>query len=603
MPRKTTAIVSPNLGLYLDRPVIDVPSRALIDGYNFRIKEGRLSNLNLGWERFSLDWTLNGPVTFIDNFFPRGQAEHLLFGTLTDIYRYDGASDSVVFLTPRYATGSAAASGTAVTGSGGTLWLANAKAGDEIHFGNAAQTDPTATWFTIATVNSDTSITLTASAGTIGAGAYTIRQKFTGDLQDQWSIDTFTQDAVSGNDQWVATNGIQFPVSWDGIATQVTVHSELGFTCKALATYSNMMIYGNILDSGVEFPSSIINSDVGKPFVAGDAGAGISEQFRVHDGTDGIENLVTLGDYLTVYSERHVIPIQFVGAPLIFLFRRAVVGIGPVAHNAIVDFGDYHEFVGSDAQYVFDGVSVRETNSQVWREIIRQTDPIRRPQIFAHFDEENGDIIWSVPSTTDPGAGTAGNAPVTGWSEHYLEDVPPDVNAPFSKRAFPFTASGYYERAEGLTWENALGNWDEYNYAWNDQFFTLGFPQNIVGDITGKIFILNETQTGDGALLPSYIRFPRMALGDGRDRGLLRRVYPFSDKLDNELTISMYAADNAVAAAVLLASFAFDTTLSEGGHFQSVFRRARYIELQFGTPGHAWRLSGYDYDITDGGRR
>ena len=83
---KSTAVVSPGLGLYLGQPSIATNPRALIDGANFRIKEGKLSNLNLGWTAFStVNWLpLNGPVILIDNFFPRG-TEHLIFGTPKDL--------------------------------------------------------------------------------------------------------------------------------------------------------------------------------------------------------------------------------------------------------------------------------------------------------------------------------------------------------------------------------------------------------------------------------------------------------------------------------------------------------------------------------------
>lgn len=75
-----------------------------------------------------------------------------------------------------YVVGQAAASGTAVTGSGGTLWSASRLAvGSRIGFGS---TDPTAitTWYEISAIGSDTSITLTGSAGTIAAGPYVIEE-------------------------------------------------------------------------------------------------------------------------------------------------------------------------------------------------------------------------------------------------------------------------------------------------------------------------------------------------------------------------------------------------------------------------------------------
>ena len=179
MPRAkaNAAIVEPNLGLYLDRPSLAIPPGALSDGYNFRIINGRITNDAIGFSRFQA-FTLNGPVKLIANLYLRDGTDRLVFGTLTDLYRYRSATTDVRFITPIYATGTASASGTTVTGTG-TSWTANVKAGDQMYFGDAAQTDPDATWYTVDSVTSDTELELTADAGTVVDGDYTVRQLFT----------------------------------------------------------------------------------------------------------------------------------------------------------------------------------------------------------------------------------------------------------------------------------------------------------------------------------------------------------------------------------------------------------------------------------------
>lgn len=599
--RKSTAVVTPNLGLYLNRPAIDVPVRALIDGHNFRIKNGKLENLNIGWTRLSDDWELNGAVMKIDSFFPRTLENFTLFVTPSDIYLYDGDTDTVSFLTPRYATGTAAANGTTVTGTG-TTWTTNAEAGDFISFGDAAETDPNATWYEIANVGGDTTITLTDTAGIVADGPYTIRKVFAGNFSDRWSTTIFVGDGTSGDDLWFATNGVDDVVTWNGTDTQVTPHPELGFTCTTVAVFANMLIYGNVTDAD-SYPTSIINSDVGLPLNAGDTGTGLSEQFRVHDGSDGILAMDRLGDYLVIYSEDHLVTAQFVGSDLVFLFRTAITGHGVMSGQAYANFGDFHQFVSPDGEFMFDGVTVREINTHVWRYVVRQIDPTRKRHVYSLFDEDNGDLIWSVPSSQDAGAGTITSAPEVAWSEHYLEDVPEPTKMPHSKRDFPFTASGHYERAAGLTWDTVEGTWADFNFSWNDQFFSQAFPQILVGDADGIIYVLNDGQEGNGEALPSYVHFGRFSLGDGRRRGLLARVYPFASQLVGDLTVKVWLSDHAAGQEFSGGTYALDMALPEGGHFVTPYRRARYVELQFGTDGHSWQLSGYDTDMRDGGMR
>lgn len=821
------ATTSPNYGLIFDRPPINIPAKGLQDGLNFRVKNGTLESRNLGWERFSDDWTLNGPVYLIDNFFPRNLDEQLIFGTITDLYVYDPNTDTVRFLTPNYEVGTASVSGTAVTGVG-TNWDPDIDVNDEIVFGQAnytgtnpsgndsfthvllhfdgvdasttftdtaigdvirtwtaagnAQIDtaqskfggasgffdgtgdwittpdsggltlpsnwsidvqvrpavdgtalsiagqmdaggteagsawdmikqsdnrirfrvsdgvafttitstdtvlagawthievtrsagflymfingvpqgsPTAfsatiqnsaqvlgvgargglttspwngwidefrlsiagarhtaaftpptemylsAWFTIQAITNDTSITLSTSAGTAVAGPYTIRRKYSNAAWVNWSFDTFVNDGTSGDDLWFATNGLDEVTTWNGIDTTATLHPELGFTCKTLSTYSNMMIYGNITMAGDLLPADIINSDVGLPLNAGSTGTGLSEQFTTHSGTDEILNLIPLGDYLVVYCARTIVPIQFVGDPLIFVFRVAIAGVGPISSNAIADFGDFHEFAGADAGYVFDGVTLKEVNSHVWRDILRQADPMRRRQAFAHFDEEQGDLIWSIPGNTDAGVGDIGAPAAIAWPEHYLEDPGYGFEgSPFSKRQFPFTITGFYERSVGMAWNEVLETWEEFNFAWNDQFFQAAFPLNISGDENGVIWVLNQTQTANGAALPSYVRTGRFATRSGREKDLLTRVYPFARSLPFNLEIELFMGDFIAGTPNSKGTQLFDMNLVEDTHFVVFYRRGRVAEFKFGSSaGNPWVLEGWDYDLRNGGLR
>lgn len=611
------AVTSPNLGLILDRPPINIPTRGLRDGHNFRCKNGTLESRNLGWERFSDNFTLNGPVILIDNFFPRGLEEKLIFGTATDLYVYDASTDNVLFLTPQviYSTVTRTNGSAVISKTGGTFLTDGLKPGDGIYFtsGGLVKREPetdsgTFGWYYIQSVDTEEQITLDRvfTGPTSAAAQISVRQRFVLGPSASWSVDTFVNAGPSGDDLWFATNGVNYPFTWDGVTDFVTEHDELGFVCMTLTTYSNMMIYGNVTQSGSVLFSTIINSDVGLPLNAGATGTGISEQFVTHSGTDEILNMIPLGDYLIIYSERTIVPMQFVGDPLIFIFRVAISGVGPISANALADFGDFHEFIGSDAGYLFDGVTLKETNSHVWRDVLRQTDPMRRRQTYGHFDEEQGDLIWSLPNNADPGVGDPGQPPTIAWVEHYLEDAGDALDgSPFSKRDFPFTITGFYERQTGLLWSQVTEEWQNFNFAWNDQFFQAAFPLNLAGDYDGNIWILNQTQLANGAPLPSYVRTARMGSSDAaRNRDLLTRIYPFARSLPYNLEVTLFMGDNVAGEPNSKGVQLFDMNLPEGGHFVTFYRRGRVREYQFGSSaGDPWVLEGWDEDMVRGGRR
>ena len=145
---KSSAIKNPNLGVYLDRPSIDIPARGLEDCLNVRIRNGQIDNNTIGWDKFFAT-ALSGPCTLVEEIIPRDGVVSLVFGTTLDLYKWTDASpDTVAFLTPIYVTGTAAGvnGSTTVEGASSPDWVtAGIAAGDEIHIGSNTQTDPTAT--------------------------------------------------------------------------------------------------------------------------------------------------------------------------------------------------------------------------------------------------------------------------------------------------------------------------------------------------------------------------------------------------------------------------------------------------------------------------
>lgn len=596
---KSTAVTLPNLGLFLNVPPLNVPARGLLDGYNFRIEDGRVSNINLGWTRLG-EFVLNGPVIYFDFFFVDGVNERDVFFTPTDAYSYNPTDDSVVFITPAYTEGTAAATGTAVTAGGGADWT-DIKAGDFISFGDAQENDPEADWYEITGANAST-ITLKTPGvpSPVSAGAYTIRRTFVGKVQDRWSSDVFPQ-AGGNDDLWLATNGVDPIIKWDG-TTRFIEHADLSFTARTLRVYSNMMFYGAPTVSGTYYPSSFINSNAGDPE---NTSTGLASQLIAYSGSNPILAMYPMGDNLVIYSKRKVTLAQFVGGDINFVLRQTVNEVGPISGGLIADLGDFHEFIGVDAQYYFDGVSVKESGAQVWRAILKQRDPAREPTSFIHFNEEHGDLMWFVPLVNDSGVGDEDAPPETAHVEHYLEEVGDKEESPYSRRYAPFLSAGYTEQRSSLTFDTVEGTFSDLNFRFNDQFFFVAFPISIMGDADGKVWKLNTAQYADGDPLPSFIRLGRRALGDGRMRGLLSRVYPFASQFVNsQLDVTLRLSDHAMGPITSTGSFVFDTALPEGGHFVSTFRRGRFVEVEFGNAsGDPWELSGWDFDIKSGGER
>lgn len=600
MAPKTSAVLHPHLGLELGQPPLGVPLAALLDGLNFRVLGGLLTNANCGWVTTGFP-ALNGPVMLIATYRNRAGVEKTVFASYKDLYQISGAT--LVYLTPRYEAGTAsvdAADPAEVTGIG-TSWLANTKAGDQITFGTAGITSLTATWYTIATVDSDTQLTLTtAVAGApLGAAAYTIRRLYTGDDSDIWKAKMWI-DTAAATDYLYLTNGKDTITRWDGSATGAT-YSAVGIIAKNLVVFANMMLYLNIIETGNSLPADMINSDVGDPE---DILTGLSGQFKVHDSHEGILDTGVLGDNLAIYSgpdPGNVVLAQFVGDPLVFVFRKAVSDTGPISARIVADLGDYHEFLGQDTGYRFDGASLRAQGNQVWQGTLGGRDPSRQHLAFHTFVEEHGEVIWAVPMPSD-GTDTPISPPENAFVEHYLEQQAADEPVPYSKRAFPFTASGFLANTLTVTWDNAVGTWDASSANWNDAALLAAFPATIAGDHDGNTYYLYRAHTANGVHLPSFIHFGRRPLNDGVQRGLVMRVYPFMHNPTGALTtidVMLHLADSAHGEAQPSDLYPLDLPLEEEDFFVSPFRRARFVEIEFqmNELGGVWECAGYDWRL------
>ena len=606
---KNTATLNPNLGIYLDRPGISLDKRMLADCRNIRIRGGRIIRSNAGYTKF-ITRNLVDPVVMIDSFFDTGGSQFLLIATTKNLYKYDSGADDVNYLNPAYITGTVAVTnGSAIVTGTGTSWLANLKAGDFFNAGSNARVDPDATWYEIQSVDSDTQITLTVvyAEATQSGINYTGRKTFTGNVKAFWSTDVFYNAQPSGDDHWYGTNGSDSIIRWnmsDTFATEV-----LTFTCRLLRVFNDMLICGDITESAVNKPINIKNSDITKPedFVNGVAG-----EFTTQDDIGPIKEMLRLGDSLVLYSERNIILQQFIGGDLTFAFREVITGIGPIGTRAIMDFGDFHEFLGQDSQYRFDGISVSKINQHVWKEILKIHAPDRNEFIQAHIDEENGEVYWVMPLNSDPGDATLGQ-PTTAYSQHYLEDVGEHNPDPFTIRDLVATAMGYFSRQTTLRFSDLSDPvenlWQVTNFRWNDRFFSANFPFSLFGDEDGNVFILGESDSADGSDINSFADFGIRSGIDGFSKTIIKRIHPFCERIagaSHDLNIILRGTDHADGNLTDLSNLPYD--LDHGvsnNRFVSPMQSARFYQvgIQVSGQGVGFSFAGYDVEKKRAGKR
>lgn len=613
--RRDNNVQTPNLGLYLGLSPTAIPRRAMKDCLNVRIDQGKVVFDNLGWNEFPDDSNpvnLDGkPALMIESFVLRDGSIQTIFGNTTDIFSFDDLLSTLSYLTPRYETGTASVTdGSPIVDGVGTTWLTNVKAGDFFSFG-ATETDPTAIWYEVLSIGADNELTLTVDydEATAGPSDYTIRQVFTGDIGTPWFTETFYNGVglggpVAEGDRWYATNGRDPVIAWDGSADVVYLPA-LGNvdTCAVLLRHKNKMIYFAPTVSGSFEKFSMRTSDIGNPE---DTVTGEAAELIVHDGPDQIQTAKVIGELIAIYSEKNITLAQSVTLPLVYLFRTVVTGYGPSSRRGVAVYPDFHDFVGSDRQYRFNGSTIVPVNNHVWRDVIRRITPERNNFLLSHFDEERGELLWVTPLTTD--ADTENGPPEECFTNHYMEDVGSRAPDPHTRRNLPALVLGSYERQTTLTWDQISQEWQNFSYRWNDRFFFAEFPLTLFGDENGNIFILNGDTTQNGVLMDNFVRFARVAVGTIEFKGIIKRIYPFIEQLlgsTDTVQVRLYGSDTLNGVATLLSDQSFSTGIPTEKHFVSPRKSARYVEIEIGVDQgiNFWSLVGYAIDTVPGSAR
>lgn len=608
--QRTFEVLRPNLGLYLGQSALTVPDRGFVQLLNARVRGGEITNEGIGFTQF-LAGNLGNQVLMIDLIRQSNGAATTVFGTKSDLFRFDSGTGTTLYLTPIYDTGTVSVTnGSATVTGSGTTWTTNVKAGDQLHVGAANQNSVSAAWVTVSSIVSDTEITLSvAYAGATASGqSYTVRKLFTADDSDTWSTEMFPEAPVGSTsgfgagDRWFATNGSEL-VAWDASADQVvviaTATTGLAFTCKDIAYYKNMLLFGFIVESGVSKPTAVKNSAIGDPENVTTLEA---NEFVVAEGVDFLRALRPLGDLVVGYCEKSINVMQFVGVPTMFAIRTVSPTIGLYASRCVADFGNFHEFLGNDQAYRFDGVRLVPYAGHVLGEVLSLADRSRSFKALAAVSEEEQEVYWVIPLSTD-GEGDAKSAEMT-FVEHFAESVGSNPT-PFSQRELPATAIGRFQSV-------ALGRYSDFpgvTYAqltssFNSALFTSDEPVLLFGDETGRVFSLN-TQTGDdvGVMGQMAITSPVRAVVDGSTKGLVRRIEPYFKKgVNSVVTITVRTGDRVEGDTEN--SFGTFNSDHSGNRFSPQRAVGRYAQIVFRAgSGSPRTLTGYRVVIEATGER
>ena len=283
-----------------------------------------------------------------------------------------------------------------VTGSG-TAWNTAPKmaAGDKfiITAEHSPALEPDADWYTIESVDSDTSLDLTANHSHVftgGSKTYKIRKVYTTLTNERWSWCVV-------NDKLVFTNGSTNVQYWDGVNTYATDLSASAIKARYCMEYANRLI---IADHGTtRDPVGVAWSVNGDPTDWTGVGSG-SVTFM--ETKDFIAGLGKVGANIIIYFKDSIIAgyrTPQANPAIVFpIYKR---GVGCVAPYGIIEAMGTNFFIGRNDFYMMDGDTPRPIGEKIKDKFF---DIVGYTEIKRTFGFENNithEVIWIA--NTDEG--------------------------------------------------------------------------------------------------------------------------------------------------------------------------------------------------------
>lgn len=302
------------------------------------------------------------------------------------------------------------------------------------------------------------------------------------------------------------TNGVNNPIQWFGDTTDEDgyflrwVPLLVNFdNCKTIVVFKEHLMLGGVETSADE-PQLIAWSDSGdfEDFSNGNSGSQL-----LYELTTGIEQLVTLGDRVIVYSKDALASGIFIGQPFIFAFETIIpAGTRLASAKGISSINVGHIYASDENFYLFDGSRGLRSLADIIRTDYKdQRDQDTIHQMAAINDYSKRTIYVAVPTLDALGMVytveyDAFDLRRRSWSKEQYSHRP---------RAFGFFTNTFVYTWADTTQEALLATalglsflpWSHEIGPWSNEGEQADFPVRIFGDSSGNVYASNEGTLSD----------------------------------------------------------------------------------------------------------
>ena len=583
----------------IDNIIRDIPSHNLPDtvlqqGENIIFKDGVIQQRSGLINFLSPSLPFNEPITGLSLYSLLRTLERITIAfTPTDIYKYDKITGQFVLITRNYCTGTATSSGTGdrtITITAGTLDNSQWRHTNlyQISF-DSNDIEDCSTWYTVASVDSSSQLTLAEDGETVTGGDYCLRLCYNGDMDDEWIV-TYPYDPDTNDRAMLATNGVDYIQKWNGTGQcedLTAYHSYCQHICSFGSKSYHRILCANTYDpvSMVHFRQNIDMSDAGAlTWISG-------HYYELLDKEFEIKGIVPLRDFLIAYTTHSISIGQVNPDPSEpFIFNENVIrNIGTISIRTVVDIGPAHIFWSGKSLFMFDGMQVQDIGIGNSQYIVKNVNNSYQHRAFAAhiLDHKLYCLFLPWQDSEYPNMCIVYNYQTRQWMFWQFNDV--------GNVMMYLTAQGDYIKTYAPTWEEietAGVTWEDWDVRWLDLIVNENFGRFIFGDTNGYLYEYSEENTTDsGNDIVSTIVTKDYPLNQlSADFRLLETILQLRLK---ENSIGFYPADITVRASVdagrnwtawqTIPLDGNDTYMEKKIHWNVVGKHVR-LEIRFSNP-------------------
>lgn len=320
--------------------------------------------------------------------------------TETDLAKIMGGSgETYQYLTDTWHTSVVTdITGAVVTGDVNCQWLdaSGLKAGDQfiLDDDHTAAGEPDANWATIASVDSNTQLTLSATyasyGGTHTSGSYKARKLHSVPSGERWQF-------ASVNGKFCFVNGNVYGQYWDGTSTYATnLESSPTYTkyARYCVSYANRLVLADMYhpDDAARNPWLVRWSKEGDPTDWTDSTSGFSEFI---DSEEPITGLGVAGSSLVVFKKTG----YYIGyrtgesaSPLAFPSNKR--GIGLYAPNSLVHVAGTVAWMGLNDFYFLNGDNAESIGDPIRKKFFDLVADDELESVFGVNNSRFNEVLW-----------------------------------------------------------------------------------------------------------------------------------------------------------------------------------------------------------------